>query len=254
MDHRDRAAPVALARDAPVAQAELAPCARHRPVAARSPSRAASRPPRSPPAIVMPSRKRELIMHAVVDIGLVGDREGRRVGARRAHHRRLPAGRICWRSRGRAGRPPGSRRSRRCRSPSARNWRHRPAASSPDRTDGRRGCRCRSPSSRRSRCAACEVPVAWHSSMKAASAGFFAAAACGQRMVGRDRHEAGAEQRVGPRRVDLELALAVRRGRRVEREADQQALGAADPVLLHQPDLFRPAVERVERRRAGPAA
>ena len=39
----------------------------------------------------------------------------------------------------------------------------------------------------------------------------------------------------------------VRRGRRIEREADQQALGAADPVLLHQPDLFRPAVEPVER-------
>ena len=27
-----------------------------------------------------------------------------------------------------------------------------------------------------------------------------------QRMVGRDRHELGAEQRVGPRRVDLEFA------------------------------------------------
>ena len=34
---------------------------------------------------------------------------------------------------------------------------------------------------------------------------------------------------------------------RIEREADQQAFGAADPVLLHQPDFFRPAVERVER-------
>ena len=27
----------------------------------------------------------------------------------------------------------------------------------------------------------------------------------------------------------------------------QQAFRAADPVLLHQPDFFRPAVERVER-------
>ena len=68
-----------------------------------------------------------------------------------------------------------------------------------------------------------------------------------QRMVGRDRHELGAEQRVGPRGEDLELALAVRRRRRIEREADQQAFRAADPVLLHQPDFFRPAVERVER-------
>ena len=33
----------------------------------------------------------------------------------------------------------------------------------------------------------------------------------------------------------------------IEREADQQALGAADPVPLHQPHFFRPAVERVER-------
>ncbi len=41
--------------------------------------------------------------------------------------------------------------------------------------------------------------------------------------------------------------LAARRRRRIEREADQQALAAADPVLLHQPDFFRPAVERVER-------
>ena len=39
----------------------------------------------------------------------------------------------------------------------------------------------------------------------------------------------------------------VRRSCRIECEAHQQALGAADPVLLHQPDFFRPAVERVER-------
>ena len=46
--------------------------------------------------------------------------------------------------------------------------------------------------------------------MNAASFGFFAAAAVRQRMIGRDRHELRAEQRVRPRGEDLELALAVR--------------------------------------------
>ncbi len=69
----------------------------------------------------------------------------------------------------------------------------------------------------------------------------------GQRMIGRQRHELGAEQSVRPRGEDFQLALFVRRGRRIEHEANQQAFRAADPVLLHQPDFFRPAVERVER-------
>ncbi len=68
----------------------------------------------------------------------------------------------------------------------------------------------------------------------------------GQRMVGGDRHERRAEDGVGPRRIDLELALAGRRGACRDRPADQQPFGAADPVLLHDADLFRPAVERVE--------
>ena len=69
----------------------------------------------------------------------------------------------------------------------------------------------------------------------------------GQRMIRRQRHELGAEQSVRPRGEDLQLALVVRRRLRVEHEADQQAFRAADPVLLHQPDFLRPAVERVER-------
>ena len=69
----------------------------------------------------------------------------------------------------------------------------------------------------------------------------------GQRMVRRQRHEFGAEQRVRPRGENFELALAVRRGFLIEREADQQAFRAADPVLLHQPHFFRPAVERIQR-------
>ena len=69
----------------------------------------------------------------------------------------------------------------------------------------------------------------------------------GERMIGRHRHELGAKQGVRPRGEDFQLAFAVRCGFRIEREAHHQALRTADPVLLHQPDFFRPAVERVER-------
>ena len=69
----------------------------------------------------------------------------------------------------------------------------------------------------------------------------------GERMIRRQRHELGAEQRVRPGGEDFKLGLAARRACRIEREANQQALGAADPVLLHQPDLVRPAVEAIER-------
>ena len=68
-----------------------------------------------------------------------------------------------------------------------------------------------------------------------------------ERMIGRHRHELGAKQGVRPRGEDFQLAFAVRCGFRIERETHQQAFRAADPVLLHQPDFFRPAVERVER-------
>ena len=61
VDHRDRAAPVALARDAPVAQAVVHLALADRAVAARRRSPAGARPPPSPPSTVMPSRKRELI-------------------------------------------------------------------------------------------------------------------------------------------------------------------------------------------------
>ena len=69
----------------------------------------------------------------------------------------------------------------------------------------------------------------------------------GERMIRRKRHEFRAEQCVRPRGEDLQLAFAVRRRRRIEREADQQSFGAADPIALHQPHFLRPAIERVER-------
>ena len=90
-----------------------------------------------------------------------------------------------------------------------------------------------------------------HSSMKAASFGIVARRGDAERVVGRDRHELGAEQRVRPRRVNLQLARArlVRQGPArsgIDGEAHQHALGPADPVALHQAHLVGPAVEPVE--------
>ena len=57
------------------------------------------------------------------------------------------------------------------------------------------------------------------------------------RVIRRHRHEARPEDRIGPRGVDRQLLA----GRQFEREL--QPLRAADPVLLHQPDLVGPALE-----------
>ena len=69
----------------------------------------------------------------------------------------------------------------------------------------------------------------------------------GQRVIGRNRHEFCAEQRVMSRRENLQLGFAGRRRGRIEREAHQHAFGAADPVALHQPHLVGPAIQRIER-------
>ncbi len=68
----------------------------------------------------------------------------------------------------------------------------------------------------------------------------------GQRMLGRDAHEARAEKRVGPGRVDLEHVAEIA-GRFRHLEANERALAAADPVALHGAHLVRPIVERIER-------
>ena len=62
-----------------------------------------------------------------------------------------------------------------------------------------------------------------------------------ERMLGREHHERGAEDRVGARREDLdEHVLAA-----LDREADDRAGAAADPVALHQLDRLGP-VDAVE--------
>ena len=88
MDHRDRAAPVALARDAPVAQAEIHLALADRRVAARL----AFQPPRD---LFLRLLDRHAVEEARIDhaavavIGHVGDDEGLRIDVRRAHHRRV---------------------------------------------------------------------------------------------------------------------------------------------------------------------
>src|SRR3546814_16636604 len=69
-----------------------------------------------------------------------------------------------------------------------------------------------------------------------------------QRMVGGQRAEGSPEQRVrarGEHRQEL-VALAVSSGAPLDAEADGGALGAADPLALHEETLLRPAVEAVE--------
>ncbi|KIT99166.1 hypothetical protein QU38_02905, partial [Staphylococcus aureus] len=60
------------------------------------------------------------------------------------------------------------------------------------------------------------------------------------RMVRGHRDEARPENGVGPSRVDFD-AVAVRK-----RPVELQALGLADPVLLHQLHLVRPMLERLD--------
>ena len=63
-----------------------------------------------------------------------------------------------------------------------------------------------------------------------------------QGVIGRDRHEARAEQRVRPGREHLEIVVAA-----VDLEPHAGADRAADPALLHGPDLVGPALEAGQR-------
>src|SRR3546814_8687569 len=63
-------------------------------------------------------------------------------------------------------------------------------------------------------------------------------------MAGRDGAEGGAKQCVGACREDFEPSGGVLCT--CQRKENARAFRATDPVLLHQPDFFGPAVERVE--------
>ena len=66
-----------------------------------------------------------------------------------------------------------------------------------------------------------------------------------QRMLGRNRDERRAEQRIGTGREDLQLP---RRAVELVGESEVDALAAPDPVRLHQLDALGPAGQRVQRR------
>ena len=68
-----------------------------------------------------------------------------------------------------------------------------------------------------------------------------------QRMIRRHGAEGHAENRVRPGGEHLQRLMPLRQRLAFQRKAHQEALGAADPVALHQPDLVRPAVERIQR-------
>ena len=247
MDDRDRAAPVALARDAPVAQAEVDLALGHRPIAARA--RFSSRLATSSFA----SGDRHAVEEARIDhaavavIGGVGDDERLRVLARRADHRRVAEAVF-------VDEVEVALVVRRAAEDRAGAVIHQDEVGDIDRQLPRRiermhapGCRCRSPSSRRCRSRPARCRVRLHSAMKAASAGLFAAAAAASGWSGAIAMNF-APNSVSGRVVKISSSLSplgvvfASSAKRTSRPSR-----AADPVLLHQPHFFRPALERVER-------
>ena len=150
VDDRDRAAPVALARDAPVAQAEIDLALGDRPAAAHL----ALEPARHLLLRLVDAHAVEearVDQAAVAVIGGVGDREGRRVGAGRADHRRVAEAVF-------VDEVEVALVVRRAAEDGAGAVFHQDEIGdidrqrpSPGRTDARRGCRCRSRASRPSR-------------------------------------------------------------------------------------------------------
>jgi hypothetical protein len=80
-----------------------------------------------------------------------------------------------------------------------------------------------------------------------------------QRMIRCDRHELGTEQRIGTRgenfqvpeitqeqiSVSFDLCRRVALSRQLE--TNEQAFRAADPIVLHEPDFLRPAIQLLQR-------
>ena len=84
-----------------------------------------------------------------------------------------------------------------------------------------------------------------HSSTKARTCASLSRRELGERVLGRDRDEGDAHDRVGARREDLELALLPAD---VVGEREVHALAAADPVRLHGAHAVGPVGQLVERR------
>ena len=236
MHHRDRAAPVALARHPPVAQpvVDLAPslalrlgAARHRLLG---------------PFHRQPVEEVGVGENAVAEPGLVGDREARRVGVLRHHHGRHREAVL-------AGEFEVALVVRRAAEDGAGAVLHQdeigdidrqldPGAERVAHSEPGIDAQLLGPFDRRlaGPGAAAILDEAGHLGISAGDLG-------GQRMFRRDRAEARPEQRVVPRGVDVEPAVEPDDG-----EGDAQPLGAADPVLLHRPHLVGPALQLAERR------
>ena len=242
MDHRDRAAPVALARDAPVAQAEVDLALRHR----RAAQRLGLQPRRNR---LLGLRHAHAIEEARVDHaafaveGLVLDVERRRVDVGRANHRRGAEPVL-------AGEVEVALVVRRAAEDGTGAVVHQHEIGDVDRQvpvriermgDGEAGvvAALLRRLDRRHR-------GAERSDLgdEGGELGVGLRARGGERVVGGDGEELRAEQRVRSRRVDLHLP---ERNRLVlQGEAHLESLGAADPVALHHAHLLRPALERVE--------
>ena len=67
-----------------------------------------------------------------------------------------------------------------------------------------------------------------------------------QRVMGRERAEAGAEKRVRPCGEDLEGTVGFGGGAALQRKEDPGPFRAADPVGLHQADLLGPALHALQ--------
>ena len=134
-----------------------------------------------------------------------------------------------------------SRRSPRCRSPSARNSRHRPALSS----WGQNGWTATIPVSNPF-FSAFSTPLpscrpVRHSAMNAVSSRRRLRKWCCQRMLRRDRHETRTKDRVVACREDLQRLLLSTAACALQRPIDQHAFGSPDPVRLHRAHFCRPS-------------
>ena len=111
----------------------------------------------------------------------------------------------------------------------------------------RRECPYRNPFFSAVSSAAIDVPLRWHSSMKARNAGLDAAAFLASGWSGAMAMNSCAEQGVGASRIDFQFGFARRRSFGHQAKADQQAFGTSDPIALHETDFFRPSIQFIER-------
>ncbi len=249
MDDRDRAAPIALPRDAPVAQAEIHLPLGHWPIGPLARRGRILQPLRH---LLLRLRDGHAVEEARVDhaavavIGGVGDDEGLRVLPGRAHHRRIAEAVF-------VDEVEVALVVRRAAEDGAGAVVHQDEVGDVDRKLPRRIERVHRahPGVEAQLLGGVDLGLRGAAMPALRDEGrelrIFRRRGRRQRMIRRQRQKLRAEQRVRPRGENLQLALAARRRLAVEREAHQQAFRAPDPVLLHQPHFFRPALEPVER-------